>query len=920
MADIPTPSGTRQSITEAELQRRRAASLEAERQRRLARQAEDRRRVRPEPEVRKPKEADTTVKVDTEYQKRLAEFEAKNVKLDTGEWVDKDWYNSLSYAARLILKTKGVAFVNDVIRKRFEATHVRLNTGEWVDKQWYDSLAYGARYILKIKGLEYVKEALRKRFEATHVQLKTGEWVSKEYYDKLGSSAQYVLRTKGVEFVNELIKKRVEGVEGLQAKVEDEPVVTLRVSPEASGEEVFAGLQGRGEIHGLAIYQGYNKETGEVSYTAPTIDLSLSQIKRYWAELEPTQQRIQANLALGKRPYEAAEPFSKLPEDEQDTVLRYYLTSYFPLQMSLKGEDKYLNEVWETQKYQLKELGLGMIPIYGTIRNWNKMSTSWKAVSVALDVAIVVPVVKSLIGAVRAARVPIVAKALQAVKVEGTLARQMSGKLQVSYGKPVATAYKNMVKAQSKYIAQLAKIEQATVKGLTVSDKSKLTLIRLEQQLRVNASTFVSKIRPKLRVDSAEISRLFTSLPEDMIRNAKAVVKGVKSTASIKTLRADVGKAEKALQAAQTKWPTAPSKWVDLIYDLAKAEARLYQAGSGSVVDLYNKLLAARRSGDTAKAAKLQRELTRAIKGMEVEWASGGRLSRGGVAVLEVKPKAPTGTPLRIGGKPTTAALRYAGMAAKVLTVPVSKGKPVTKTAKPVVKEVRVTERAMITTPEIIRGVDIAPLSEVAFNMAMQAINANMTGVQLRNLVENTVRTEARASAKPLTATQVKVLADTAIKRAKRVPLIRRRETSSGRSRLRFPVSSTVWKMGMYWKVVPPHWTNKPITLSTAPLGVKRTTGTPQDTLTFIGGKRPNKDVSFDLGVTDGFIDVSKGIIHFKGEGELTDVGKRLPSPTVGLSLVKGLYVPTHKGKRVLRSKRRGTARRNHGRTLSAVR
>ena len=90
----------------------------------------------------------------------------------------------------------------------------------------------------------------------------------------------------------------------------------------------------------------------------------------------------------------------------------------------------------------------------------------------------------------------------------------------------------------------------------------------------------------------------------------------------------------------------------------------------------------------------------------------------------------------------------------------------------------------------------------------------------------------------------------------------------------------------MYWKIIPPPYNlKKPISSKAPPSGVKVFKGTPQETLTFIGGKLPFSNVSFDLGVVDGFIDVSKRTIVFKGEGEQTDVGIRVAGPTKGITL-----------------------------------
>lgn len=102
-----------------------------------------------------------------------------------------------------------------------------------------------------------------------------------------------------------------------------------------------------------------------------------------------------------------------------------------------------------------------------------------------------------------------------------------------------------------------------------------------------------------------------------------------------------------------------------------------------------------------------------------------------------------------------------------------------------------------------------------------------------------------------------------------------------------YPLGTAIWKMGWAWKVIPPPYDLlKPITERTAPKGVEVLEGTPQETLTFIGGVIPFKNVAFDLGVVDGFIDVDNKTIVFTGKGQQTKVGERMPNtPTKGISL-----------------------------------
>jgi hypothetical protein len=110
-----------------------------------------------------------------------------------------------------------------------------------------------------------------------------------------------------------------------------------------------------------------------------------------------------------------------------------------------------------------------------------------------------------------------------------------------------------------------------------------------------------------------------------------------------------------------------------------------------------------------------------------------------------------------------------------------------------------------------------------------------------------------------------------------------------------YPDGTVIWKQGFVWKIIPPPYdVVKPISSRVAPAGVEVLTGTPQETLTFIGGKVPFADISFDLGVTDGYIDVKDKRIIFTGYGLNTDVGERLPETTRGVSIpaVPPTYIP----------------------------
>lgn len=100
--------------------------------------------------------------------------------------------------------------------------------------------------------------------------------------------------------------------------------------------------------------------------------------------------------------------------------------------------------------------------------------------------------------------------------------------------------------------------------------------------------------------------------------------------------------------------------------------------------------------------------------------------------------------------------------------------------------------------------------------------------------------------------------------------------------------------MGMFWKYIPPPWDmDKPLTLpkGVVPEGARLDGRTPQETIQMIGVSTAvvPESISIDLGIVDVFISDFGRNIEFRGKGEGTDVGERLPSTTQGMS-VDGAY------------------------------
>jgi hypothetical protein len=204
------------------------------------------------------------------------------------------------------------------------------------------------------------------------------------------------------------------------------------------------------------------------------------------------------------------------------------------------------------------------------------------------------------------------------------------------------------------------------------------------------------KVEVGVGFDSPTVARMLDDLPREIGRNARSMVKSLRPTeVEIARLRADVTRTEARLKEAQEKFPTDPSKWSDLIYDHAIAQSKLAQAQMGNVVKVQAELLKLRGQLPKASGAeaeqlaslerrlkiatsgaeitkietqiselsikiynlrlskapaglrnqiyRLEAELTKTIKGMEVEWGRGGPITRG-------RPKVSVGAPPTTGG------------------------------------------------------------------------------------------------------------------------------------------------------------------------------------------------------------------------------------------------------------------------------
>ena len=906
-----------------------------------------------------------------ELQKAEAEFQAENIELKTGEWVSRADFQKLSKEQQDKLKSMGVEKFNQVMArevseaeqeqtqalKEFEAQHVKLDTGEWVPKDIFDNLDPQSQVLLRQKGYD----AFMKEFEKNHVKLDTGEWVARKDFEALDPKWQMVLKK--------------EGSEGLDSKWRDEYI-------EARPGEWFA----KTDWDRLTpAQQNEVKATGSYSTAIGAYSYDLDEIEKRFLAYPESQQRAMISSQVKYRlPWEVKkdvkENLASLTEKQRERVLVYFATVVEPTQTT--------EQLKTLMKQQLKAWGgfyISLVPVAGTIYHWDNMSPTWRAISIAMDALIVVSWARAGIQALRAAKItPIKTGAAQLAKAESALTKQMATKLSKAYGKTIGTAYTTMMKAQNAYLKELASVEELIRKGKAVSVAKKVNLLKLETMLRGSGDDFARMMRPQAGFDSKEIAKLLDGFGDDLVRNTKAAVEGLKPT-NIQALQAAADKAQVALTTAQTKHPTDPSKWVDLLYDHAMKQAKLERVKIGAIERIWEQLLVARRAGKTtevaklekqlmdairastlaqapvgdidaiyrqldaarkagktaevtrlekqlidalridaiykqavaareagktAEVARLEKQLREAIRAMDIEWVEGGAISRGRAGTLVADPWAPTraatlpkiASPgVQLAPLIAIAPVKLVGIEPDIVVSP----REVPAVSPTVLPEIAPMVVSIVkATPEVagVTKVEVEAISEAAVKAATQAAIEGLTEAEIKAATQTAAQTQVKAATK----TQVKTIVKTATKLGLRWRLLaedKKEKFKPKKERPTYPAGTIAWKQGMYWKIIPPPYDlKKPIHSIEAPKGVTRLEGTPQQTLTFIKGKLPFSDVSFDLGVVDGFIDVKKRTINFTGGGLETDVGKRKPEPTRGISLEKVLprkTVPRKAKKRI---------------------
>lgn len=194
------------------------------------------------------------------------------------------------------------------------------------------------------------------------------------------------------------------------------------------------------------------------------------------------------------------------------------------------------------------------------------------------------------------------------------------------------------------------------------------------------------------------------------------------------------------------------------------------------------------------------------------------------------------------------------------------------------------TQPETLTRPEIQTLAQILTQTNTLTQSQVQTLTSLLIQAQTQTLTQAQVRTLTQLQTKVQTKVQTQVR--TRIRTRTQVPFRwfwpwwpgadgKKKEEEK-----RFPPGTITWRQGFVRKYIPPPYKDiKPIT-KYEPEG----SGVPEETIRILGGPAPI-DADVDLGVVDIRIRGRTGDIFFEGGGLETNVGKRHPSKTKGMSV-----------------------------------
>ena len=556
---------------------------------------------------------------------KASDFLVDNVEVRKGEFVTEESFYRLPPWSQELVKEVGTLEFN----KRVEDAQSKIGDDPVlavfrVDKETWTTAGYDpAKYDEFRNNWTIVEgEAVPKEFAELNVRdSKTGEWYPKDWHKefvKLGVLPSTEVATRlfevgGLEnvqrHITDVYKRRSEVLEPYAVKMvgpvlveAERPIVGYNIG-ELAGDRLKEGVKPgavEAELVSLNFDEDVAKETvfeaeKKILFEKPIEALTREDWVKKFSLEPPRVQRQRTVAALGTlrgqkrivvpRPAyvksgvgewkeTVAKEWDELTPGEQDQVLTNY-RRYTPI------EKDPLYRMVEFAVENPKEFALSMIPVYGTVRNWDKMSTGWKAASVLIDALVIAPMLAPLKGATLGRVGPLIRAEEKAVAA--TVSKMKQAKI------PDATisTFKDFSKSQNEYLYNLQEADRLR-KALKTTDvrymgdvdkevKKTLDLIVkrqsvIERDLAETGKRYVDSIRPLVEPETIKgLEEVATKSPM-LIRNTYRSLDVPKGKLDVAELKTKLYFVEDRLARASSK------ETVDLMAEESRLKALIHEA------------------------------------------------------------------------------------------------------------------------------------------------------------------------------------------------------------------------------------------------------------------------------------------------------------------------------------------------------
>jgi hypothetical protein len=709
------------------------------------------------------------------------------------------------------------------------------------------------------------------------------------------------------------------------AKAQAEYEAAIKAALNRSGTEVFADMKDKGLIPSNAIYDSYDKTTGQLNYTTPDTRSGQEIFADLQSqnEIPPTAKYKSYDSDTGEVSYVVETPnfgsnifrnmqnAGKIPKDatfvsynSEDKTVTYFVTSVgtTTIAKTTSATPTPDSSVTTSPSSTMAGTSQNSMNVVGAVAGTAAMGAAAISIPQAVGTGLVIfpEPITSIIGAIILG----VATYFTARKIK-----------EVVESKKETTATSDAVVTNKDGTAAYS-IQQYTFTPQAKGQST--TSVPLEQAESFDIKDYLPNIKPaeeKLILEQERIeARGIPKTKEQPV----VMIRDRFNVPELQQKASNVLAAAAALEAATKTIPMTREQW-------DRVEEALRQ---GKVAEGKRIIEGLAKKADSPEIA---RRMTQAYRDYLRKKAILDEARKAYVASLNPQPVKGKGS------ADATAAAIGIWLAQDIIQGRIAKalrqGKSLSQAMdeaqaeiKEVSKQLGLTQQQIsAATATVVYQVALSSMAQAAVQASSQAQAQNLSATQTQTKTMTATKAAAKTAVQSAVATQTLTLsqaaelaqelnqvAESVATTTANMKLPKLPKGAKGMGQKEYPDGTIAFKMGETrrgeeYKIIPPPYTMlKPISSKYPPKGMTKTKGTPQETLTFIGDKVPFHNVSFDLGVTDGFIDVKAKKIRFTGGGEKTNVGTRIESTTKGVSLANNKALTKPRIERVSNKPRRG--------------